>query len=1361
MPKKVKIPFRLDDEHCLLWVKDPSISPFENDKSTKRINILSRKNILSEEDIKNPKSFLNKVKRKCFFKSALREKIVKQIKEYKERGTLRLYTYNDTLSLSKEYIFKPFTIVECKEWVSNHLVNPRTGNPITQDDSVYIELLYAAIQYELAPPSGINEKTLKIIENIKYRLEFMKQNDNDFLNHNVVSFDNKLKIASASPIREAKAAKAKNTFDVSTQSSTPIKRLNSAERRQLRDMALEKKEEKKLVAEYQYNKRLLPKKEKDVDKTIFAAFREFLFDLEDFFSNERVIDNMLEGSSEKDKTDITTAIFNYFKRKHYDDAKILNVIKQNNLDNIEGVVRNFINNIYAQLIDPSFVMSSDMAIGCLTYINNTTHFKNSKIVNDIANELSDFVGQYSFTGGYKINKYFINIVEDIIPRNIVAKREIEVRITTNNTISTSDYQNYYYKLLFNPKKQHHKDLRLPEGMGLLIGKQLTKAINDLEDPYFVSYPEDRVITDDNPLNGFTYEECKDWVLIPIINPRTMKPIVIDTPIYNRLLCMSYQYDTNLIPRMITSRGYEIIDALTNVIEEILTNEGKPPQTREQLEKFIIDKEVEYKKVKGKVKGKVKDKSDKSDIIGLKWKDVGLKTPTNGIDITADNDALANAITAKVYQARRGQRSSQVALTFYAIFTKDELGALNVANLQKNSFIKIKRHYYIPVIAKSHSDIKQKSIASSSTAFNSNTKNIKDDYIVDKYYTIVECLRWAQQPNRDPKNPDIVIPTDGKEYNTIFEQAILYDYNIQPINITAKGTRFMKSILKTKNKFLHISEFPKCSKRKGEVEYINSVACNTIKNIYAGKDGGEYGEKYREFKEKMVEKCLQYKKPYMSMDALKYSIGIEFDVIPDPALHYSKRYYLNYFQDSALASIVIYYNNIKKQIYNKEYIDIFVNDFNKFYVNVYEIGDKLKITKKNAVDAGGVRREFFTNLYKELFCDEEHLTRPFIRPADNKFDRYYINPNFEPDINFKKVILAYNKREARMKTPNFVAKFDNESDYEDIYYIIGKLLCLVVVNEDIGLPKELSTYILAGLINQPKNLDYYDILYFYIREFHLGLTYMNMIRKDQIEGLNYIELSFNDVYVLSKGKDKEVTIVNYIKFLLELSKHVITKNFIIKDDANSEKNMKKRYTSLFAGFSKKIRKFLYKKRVTTEQLSDLITNEQLNKDILQELANKIKVKIEVRYTSDSRSRSYSGTKMPNEEQKEREEELKGYISNIIAKKRDEETDKDHYEFIRKLLQFWTGYNYYSKNNDYKIFYKYGVGVNINNLPEAHTCFYSLDIFGFPSKLETAEERAKFRYDKLKFPANLETPEEKERFIYDKLKWAVEAQEMELV
>jgi hypothetical protein len=45
MPKKA---LKLDDEHCLLWIKDPSVSPFENDNSFNYTNILTRKNKIFE-----------------------------------------------------------------------------------------------------------------------------------------------------------------------------------------------------------------------------------------------------------------------------------------------------------------------------------------------------------------------------------------------------------------------------------------------------------------------------------------------------------------------------------------------------------------------------------------------------------------------------------------------------------------------------------------------------------------------------------------------------------------------------------------------------------------------------------------------------------------------------------------------------------------------------------------------------------------------------------------------------------------------------------------------------------------------------------------------------------------------------------------------------------------------------------------------------------------------------------------------------------------------------------------------------------------------------------------------------------------
>jgi hypothetical protein len=347
-------------------------------------------------------------------------------------------------------------------------------------------------------------------------------------------------------------------------------------------MELENIEEKKSVAKYQYKKQFIKKGKKGKkEKPVFTEFRAFLIDLQDEILNgNQLINKILEDATDDARQRITVPINSYFKNKDYD---------RNKFDTLEGIISNFINNIYTQLIDPGIVLSPDMKIGCLTYINRTTHFKRAELIRNIAYELFVFIDNYSSVLDIETIRYFKNLVDDVIPPELVAKREIDVRvITTRSFTSSTDYQNYYYKLLLSANEKP-KEIRLPDGMGLLIGKELTKAIYELEEAYFNTYDEDSVITDDNPMNGFTYEECKDWVILPIINPRTFKPILIDSPMYNRLLCMSYQYDTKLIPRMITSRGYSLILALIDIIKIILDEDKKLPKSREQLEKYIIDK----------------------------------------------------------------------------------------------------------------------------------------------------------------------------------------------------------------------------------------------------------------------------------------------------------------------------------------------------------------------------------------------------------------------------------------------------------------------------------------------------------------------------------------------------------------------------------------------------------------------------------------------------------------------------------------------------------------------------------------------------------------------------------------------------
>jgi hypothetical protein len=1444
------MPIRLNDEQCLLWIKDPSVSPFENDY----IQHKRRKNILSEANIKNPKSFLNKVKRKCFHNSAIRQQIVDKIKEYQKDGTLRLYTLNDKkASLTNiEYITPPFTRKECERWLKNHLENPRpeTTNEkvyekISVGDDVYTELIYTALQYGLTPPStslimmvssALNAKNdteenklqnnlqissckrmMKLIQDIKSRLQFMKENDELFLNHNVASFNDKLKIAS--PRR-----KAANSFGVS---STTSKSLNSVERRQLRDIILENKEEEKSIGIHQYNKGLAKKKDKksnasnasgasnakgeEIDNTkkeIFTVFRMVLLDLQKAVMKQDLVKTIIRNASDDDdKKVLTDAIRKYFDGKGYNNTYINRVLKENGYDTTEGIIRNFINNMFIQLIDPATEeLPNDLEIGILSYTNKLTHLKTfyeCDLYDMILEELYSFITLYISVLGKKVYKYFIDLTDDTIGINLVSKRAIDNR---EMILSGHSFQNFYYKILYTRGDSYNKpkNKRLPLGKGLLMGKELTKKIVELDlsfylEKYPANNPDNQTIITDTKVRGFTYEECKNWVILPIFNPRTFKEILIDSPIYNTLLLTSYQYDTNLIPRMITSRGYNIRRALNHVIDDILFKEEAIAQSREELENSVINGERKLKKKQGKEEKKLVHK------IGLKWKNAGTKKPKEGAQLNGLNDVLKSkgivadrqppfyilltedelataGITTvekksyieiaayyvpeisgrrsgsrgssgssgskvgsnwkKVVDLKEGEgiekegveinnkgmkkaililKSLQGDLPPSVSFSKTYLATFGITTeIAKNSYVKL-AYYYKPVFEKSESDIKIK------PTNNAVIINRDPTYVAHKYYTVVDCLRWARQPNKDPKNQQIIL-TDSKEYNRIFEQALLYDYNITPINITANGKKFMKRILKFKNENLTIAEKKKQSVSRGkDITDINSVVCNAINNIYDDETTDE-GKKYKMFKDLMIGKCQQFNKdPVMCITDIKNAIEDYF--YPEDG---RAEYKLNYYEESALASLLNFYDRMKDKIYKEEFRDIFIYDFNKFYVSIYEIDENLNEIKKDAIDAGGPKREFFTKLFDELFCDNEHPTRLFACPVDIIGNKYYINPKFEPSVNFLKVIAA-----CRKKNPS-IPEFKTERDYEYIYYVIGKLLCLPVYNEEIGLPKQLSSYILAGLIYQPSEFNYYDLLYFYLCEFNNAVYYINMISNRDVHSIEDVMMSFNDTYNISRVGGSEganITKANCIKFLLQQAKHAVTKNYISKDDdkINSNKNMKRRYDSLFVGFSNEIRKFLYKKKISIEQLSSLITNEQLTEAILQELVDKIEV--EIPGVDDH----YNRVIIDPTDKVNREIEMKTHISNMIMIRRNGVSVKDHLDFIKKLLQYWTAFNYFNRKTHYNIIYKYGQGIDIRLLPVAHTCFNAIDVYGFPDNT---------------------TPQEKDKFLYDKFKIAVEVTGMEL-
>jgi hypothetical protein len=1371
---------KLNDDQYLLWIKDPSISPFTNDYGERK----HRKNILSDEALKNPVSFLNKIKRITFYDTSIREDIVKQINSYKQNNAPRLYTLNDKWKYAKneilnqksvniDYIETYFDVNECKKWVDNHLVNPRTDDDIQQNSSIYIELLYTTIQYGIditniennlikssssksskspkSPKSSKSSKspnTLKkrkdkitqnIIDGIQARLMFMKENDELFLNHNIESFDKLLNINDAVP----KKPKLKNTDSVSTSPSPES--LNSAEKRKIRDNILVKNVEEKEFYEYNRLKKhqkklhkiaLVPDVDFDVDVKVFSKFKTFLHTLDNKIGRYKwegyhpLMDSIIRGNSEENKDN--EEFIKYVKIFY----EMYNIELK---DDITDIVRKFIYNIYEQIINnPTYQISS--VSECFSYVNKSAkNFDKYQIISKIKNALHDYVDNYRPKLDRDIIKYFKFLVEDIIPRYYVfvlhkynnGKGRDERKIIFYDT---EGYLNHYYIILFNNTKRiNNIQYRLPEGKGFLNGKSLMRKFAALlNDPYFNSNIVEKIIVpDDDDLNDFSYEECKNWVIMPIINPRTFEQISIDSPIYNRLLCMTYQYDCNLIPRMITSRGAHIITALKKVLEKILIHSGKPSQTREQLEEYIIEKQ--FIKEKGNEISKFIPKK-----IGLKWKDYGTSKPSNGIDITEHSKALVEAMEIKIRKERIASRSSQDPVAFYVFFNKTEWDNFGITNITKDSFIKVKAHYYIPVVEKIN-DIQVRKPR------NKIVRN--SQYIVKNHYNIVNCLKWVMQPNKDPITSELIY-TDSPEYNEIFEQALIFDSNIQPIDITPKGIDFKKEILKIKKKFFNISKFKNkkrdynISTAKREDIINNSEICQSINNIYIDD---ENDTKYIDFRNKMLEMCDKYLggKHTCNLATIKKKLKEFNDKFvkeknKDPTA-------FRYYEESALCSVIVDYDAeyTRLKLYDNSVQNNYINQYKRIftvYINeLVEIQGRLQARNKRAIDAGGVSREFFTKLFEELFCDENNENRPFILPEKNSgANRYYINPNFEPDEKFRKVLKYINDNMFG------VGNYNTETEYDNIYSIIGKILGVAVVNEEIGLPKKFSTYILARFINPEKNINKYDILYFYLRDFNNSSSYINMMNVQQKHNIEFCDFTFNDYYILSKSSKSNpggqpLTKDNYIKYILELSNYAVTKNFIFNggEESNkkikgSNKNMKGRYDSLCSGFNNELRTFFNNNNVTIDILDKLITNEQLDQDILTDFATKMKISV-IKYVDDRHDVQRWITTLTEQEKEAIKAELRTYLTNIIINKRVNDTDEEHYEFIKRLLQFWTGFDYYDKyaekEGGYKFFYMYGA--DTRRYPNSHTCSYQFDFYGFPEDKITAEDRETYLYEKIKF------------------------------
>lgn len=281
--------------------------------------------------------------------------------------------------------------------------------------------------------------------------------------------------------------------------------------------------------------------------TIFTSLKTFLFSLsKEVEEGNTLIPKIVDSFSENDKIKIVNAIDNFFddnviepsNQKLYFDG----FFKNANTDNFNIIIKTYIRNIYSNILYPSIStklkLDLDKNIEKFSNLIQLSYFKQTNLESNIKKHLFSFVSEYTPKLDDRLVIYISNLIDDGIDKKYVYKfpRDDREKTIRDDRI----YCNVYYTLLDSIEIKNTK----------------TSFKNELT-------PNGKFVLEKiNSDNNFTYEECKTWAMMPIFNPRTIEPIEIDSPRYNRLLCLSYKY--NLLPRMITSRGfYAIFKALYN------------------------------------------------------------------------------------------------------------------------------------------------------------------------------------------------------------------------------------------------------------------------------------------------------------------------------------------------------------------------------------------------------------------------------------------------------------------------------------------------------------------------------------------------------------------------------------------------------------------------------------------------------------------------------------------------------------------------------------------------------------------------------------------------------------------------------
>lgn len=346
---------------------------------------------------------------------------------------------------------------------------------------------------------------------------------------------------------------------------------------------------------------------------------------------------------------------------------------------------------------------------------------------------------------------------------------------------------------------------------------------------------------------------------------------------------------------------------------------------------------------------------------------------------------------------------------------------------------------------------------------------------------------------------------------------------------------------------------------------------------------------------------------------------------------------------------------------------------------------------------GVRRSFVQRM-----LDEFTIYKIFISSSEESTQRYFINPMFTPDANFKRITGL---------------RFNTEEDFVLFYRFIGHVLTFITMN-DIGLKIKLSHTILAHMLYKHDEITDDDYIGYAMMDFPIEFnTFLNLMKNpDWIEAS---DLTFNDTFPL-KAVDESVTQDNYREYIRARYKYRYLHKIFSDDQQPNAPDVYERFKGMVKGMQT-IRKYLRSQNVTISMLDKLITFGEMSQETIDALIANFTRNMDAREQNEQVTTIKDNfVRILRDNGEEFPYEAIGIERPDTQEKRKEE----FYKFVDRLLMYWTSYRHFTPSFNYFVIVTRPENLDAarrtaqrraltqaereNLLPEAHTCFQRIDV-----------------------------------------------------